>query len=253
MTFRFFLLFFVLCLNKSLISQKHHKDSVPNGGIVYLTDGSVLIGEIVQSTSPYRIRILTGDTLTVEPMITKKLYLPQDITLFGKSKFHYIRGLQFGMYTGFSGNHGRFDISTQYLFNKNWAVGFGLGFHNNSFNFSTANSNHFGNVRSVPVYLYGTYYLTNTFYRPYIKCKIGYSSNNTTFDVNSVEDGLMLEGGLGVSFTSKTQSKFFLELSQYTSHAKGTMRNNNPNGLGDIGFDLWFNRVVFTFGYTFGR
>jgi hypothetical protein len=234
-------------------AQKPHRDSIPQGGKLILTDGTVLLGKIIHTTSPYQIVILTKDTLTVEPMLTDKVYLPTDITLFGKSKFHYNRGLQFGFNTGFSVNHRRFDMELRYMFNKKWAVGLGLGFHNNSFSFSTANSNHNGDVRSIPVYVTGNYFLSNTYFKPYLKAKIGYSNNFTTFDVNSVSDGIILEGGLGVSFTSKTQSKFYLELSQYTTNAKGTMRNNNPNGLGDIGFDLWFNRVVFTFGYTFGR
>ena len=78
-------------------------------------------------------------------------------------------------------------------------------------------------------------------------------NNFKTFNVNSVNDGVMLEGGIGILYNSKSRRKFYMELSQYTVQATGTMRNNDPNGLGDIGFDLWFNRFVFTTGFFIGK
>lgn len=234
------------------IGAQSKKDVIKNGGFLILTDGSIYIGEILNSSAPYKIKIITGDTLTVDAKWLDKIYTPEEITLFYKSKYHYKKGFQATISGGFSSNHGRFDGGFSFL-NNSYEIGLGLGIHNNSFYFSTANSHHFADVKSVPVYLKGNYYFSNNYFKPYVFGKIGYSNNFTTFNVNSVNDGIMLEGGLGVTFTSKNRSKFFIEISQYTNHAKGTMRNNDPNGLGDIGFNIWFYRFALTMGYTIGK
>jgi hypothetical protein len=246
----FIFLFTFYCTNS--INAQNKKEPILNGGFIYLTDGTILVGEIVHPIAPYRIKILTGDTISIEAQLTEKIYLPEEITLFKRAKFHYNKGLIGSFLSGFSTDHRRFDLGLSYLFNQ-FEFGIGLGFQNNSFNFSTANSTHFGDVFSIPFYGKFAYYFSNNYFRPYVFGKIGYSNNFKTFDVNSVSDGIMLEGGVGISFTSKTRNKFFLELAQYTTHATGTMRNNDPNGLGDIGFDLWFNRFVLITGFTFGK
>jgi hypothetical protein len=248
----FFLLVIFGCFTNVRIYAQNKKTVIENGGFIHLTDGSILIGEILKTTSPYQIKILTGDTISVDAQFTSKLYLPDEIALYKKSKFHYKKGYLGSMENGFSNNHRNFDFGFSYLFNQ-YEIGIGVGFHNNSFYFSTANSNHFGDVFSIPLYAKGAYFLSNNYFKPYVFGKIGYSNNFKTFDVNSVNDGVMLEGGIGISFTSKTRSKFYMELSQYTVKASGTMRNNDPNGLGDIGFDLWFNRFIFTTGFRFGK
>jgi hypothetical protein len=229
------------------------KKAIDDGGIIYIVDGSKYVGQFITVTAPYQLLIATGDTLTIHVNHINRIHLPDEIQLFPGSKFHYKKGFQAEFSSAFGGTHAHFDYSLFYLFKKNFSLGIGMGFHNNSFFFSTANSNHFGNVFSIPYYARGNYYFSNRYFKPYVQGKIGYANNFRTFNVNSVVDGLQLECGLGISFTSKTRSKFYIEFSQYALHAKGTMTNNDPNGLGDIGFDIWFNRFIITTGFTFGK
>lgn len=219
-----------------------------------MQDGSVLLGELVSfNESPYKLHIITGDTVTINPLLAKRIYLPEEINLFDKGKWTYKNGLVFNMAIGMSNEHNNFDVDLSYLYRNKFSLGVGLGFHNNFFGVQTTSSFHVGDVRSNTFFAKGQYNILNRSYRIYATGKIGFANHNETNQIPTISDGILLEGGLGIMFASRKRAKYFLELSQYTTHASGVLINNDVNALSDIDFDVWFNRIVFTFGIQFGK
>ena len=225
-----------------------------NGAIFKLHDGSYLIGELVSyNESPYRLKILTGDTVTISPLITKKIYLPNEISIYQKGKYTYKEGLVISLSDGLSSDHNNFDVKAGYLFRNRFEAGAGFGIHSNSFWLQTISSNHFADVVSTAYYVHGKYFIYQSAKKVYATGKFGFANNHRNRQLTSVNNGITMEGGVGVLFASRKRSKYFLELSQYTSHAKGFLISNDVNALSDIEFDVWFHRIVFTFGIQFGK
>ena len=225
-----------------------------NGAIFKLYDGSILVGDLVSyNTSPYRLKILTGDTVTINPLLTHKIYLPNEINIYKKGRYTYKEALVVSLSDGVSSSHNNFDIKAGYITRNKFEVGLGFGIHSNSFWLRTISSTQFADIVSTTYFLHGKYFIYQGAQKYYVTGKLGYANNHTNRRLPVVTDGITMEGGVGVLFASRKRSKYFLELSQYTSHATGMLVSNDVNALSDISFDVWFNRIVFTFGVQFGK
>lgn len=79
----------------SVFSFAQHK-RIHDGAIIYLIDGSKLVGELVENNkSDLKLKLISGDVVTLLPKHRRKTYLPEEIVLFNGSKFHYQKGFFF--------------------------------------------------------------------------------------------------------------------------------------------------------------
>ncbi len=249
---RFIFLFYLLT-SLSGYTQNMSKPQ-EKGAIFKLYDGTIAVGKLLSfNESTYKLKIITGDTLTIDPFITTKIYLPEEINLYGKGRYSYKKGLKGSFAIGVSPEHSNFDFSGSYILNSKFSFGGGFGFHNNSFSIQTVSSAHWGNIFSRTYFVNGQFFFTNRAQRIYATGKLGYSDHRETRQLPILSDGIVLEGGVGLEFSSKNKVKYFIELSQYTSNAKGALVSNDVNALSDIEFDIWFHRIVFTMGIQIGK
>jgi hypothetical protein len=155
---------------------------------------------------------------------------------------------------GFSTNHTDIEAYLGYLFREDIEVGLGIGFHTNFLDIPASNTFALIDVESYPIFVSGKYFVMPQYIRkPYVKLTVGYNNNSKGLSLSQVSSGPMFEAGLGVAFSSKRKTKFFMELLQYSSYAKGSIPNINVNSLSDIDFDVWFNQIVFKFGMFIGK
>lgn len=228
--------------------------AIEGATMVWLKDGSKIIGVETDENEDYRkIKIVTGDTVTIKPNVIRKIYQPNDIALFNRAKFHYKQGGLIHANIGASDGFGSFDISYSKRFRGKFELGAGVGFHSNSFFFSTTSSFHWVTVQSAPIFVQGRYLINTGKYMFYAKGRLGYANNFDSWGITQVKDGFMLDASIGCMFATKRRYKYFVELGQYTSYASGMAINRDPMGLSDIGFKMWFNNVNLTFGIEIGR
>ena len=239
-----------------IYSMSYGQKNVPleNGSIFWLNDGSKLIGKLVNDIqSTKQIEIITGDTISLRSDMVKKQYLSEDVSIYNNAKFHYKKGFLYNYSIGFANLHSNTDLSINKRFNNKFEIGFGLGFHYNELQFRTSSSRHWISVNSIPIFAQGKYIFNEGNKRFYVRGKIGYANNlDSGWGLTSLRNGVMLDGGFGITLPSKNRFKYYFELSQYTSSASGTLTNFEPNAISDIEFNTWYNRVVVTFGIEIG-
>ncbi|MBL4706276.1 MAG: hypothetical protein JKY54_17240 [Flavobacteriales bacterium] len=250
------ILFILLAAVVGFSSQSYAQKNKPieGGAVFWLNDGSKIIGKLLDDDLWNRqVEIVTGDTINIDHGLITKLYLPQDIALYKRSRFHYKRGGLLNFSMGASEGNVAFNLSYNQRISQRLEFGGGIGYHYNSFNFSTANEMYFVGVHSMPMFVQGKYIFRFGPRIFYAKARLGYANNYRSWGITQVKDGITMHGAVGLTFSSKSRLKHFIELGQYTSHASGVARNFSGNALSDIGFNVWFNNVVVTYGIEIGR
>jgi len=230
-------------------------DPQENGSIFYLNDGSKLIGKVIYDFDDTKhIEIITGDTVTLQSGLINKQYLFDEVSIYNNARFHYKKGVLLNYSMGFARLHYNTDFSLNMRFDNRFEIGIGLGFHYNELDFRTSSSSHWLTVNSIPFFAQGKYILNDGNKRFYLRGKLAYAYNKLpSWNIISINNGVMLDGALGLMVSTKRRFKYYLELSQYTCSASGTLENFETNAISDIDFDVWFNRVVFTLGIEIGR
>lgn len=248
------LVLFILGLTSNLQAQ--------NKAIIKLYDGSKIVGTYVEDTldkNTYNVVLITGDTVSIHDRFIASSRLPKDVNVFSKSKFHYKDGAFLHSNIGLSpGRHFTWNIGFSYIFKNKFEIGADLGVSNNTFIVPGTTFSQWVSVTGFPITLTGKYYLVNESSRLYLKGAVGSTNSITTWEVRDVNNSFTAEGGIGISFASKSRTKWYLELGQYTAHARGIARNwqwdwtTEQTSSSDINFNVWFNRVVFRVGVLFG-
>lgn len=171
------------------------------------------------------------------------------------------------------------DFSTNWKF-KDVELGLGTGIHNNSIPIKIQDIDLIIDPTTSPQYLQAKYNLTDSYMRFYLKGVVGLilsnpfsnqsstssssiiTSNNNTTVVNNnslnnfgtrVDNGVLLEGAIGVTFPSKKKVKHYLELSQYSQRISGVHNDAFNSNVSDVNFNIWINRIQLTYGITIGR
>jgi hypothetical protein len=257
----FLLLFFLGATSWSTVSAQKNAP-VPRGSLFWLQDGSFFKGQLVddEETAPWKVRIITGDTLNITAEWVDKMLLPSEVNLYRNSSYH-IRNGYVGLFSwGFSNAHTNLDLGVAKRFKDKIELGVGLGYHYNTFTVNTGSTFIAANINSIPLFVHGRYYLNQDKNRFYAKGRIGIANNLNTWEIQSIRPGFMGDLGIGLEFATKTSGKYFLELTQYTSKSRGVGRNWNwnPNGNGngdftDFAFNAWHHRIVLTVGANFGK
>jgi len=244
----------ILIVSSAITARAQSKHAIENGCIVKTRYQGKIRGSLAEQNSrQWTVVDYNGDSIRIIPLDIKKVYLPDEITLFKRKRFHYNKGglLNHSLGLGLGGVH--WNLSYNRRFAEKFEIGFGLGVHQNSFYFSTSNSRHDVQVASFPLYVQGKYMFRTGKKLWYGKLRAGWANNLNTWMTYDTTDGLLLEGGLGVTFKSKTRMKRYLEMTQYFSRASGMARDDGGTALSDIGFKIWFVNFMVTYGIEIGR
>jgi hypothetical protein len=183
----------------------------------------------------------------------KKVYNSDEVKIYNKSKFHYKNGILLNFGLGIGGNSSSFNISINKRFSNSFEFGLGTGTFRNNY-FLPINSNNI-NVVSIPIFASGKFIINKGKRAWYTKGQIGYTFNQKTFNLDHVENGILIEPSIGVTLSSKRRIKHYFQLSQNISHASGSFTFQTPNeSIPTTGsFDIWFNGTFFTYGIEIGR
>ena len=229
------------------------KRPIENGSMFKLKDGSKISGEYIGFNNDlHLVKIITGDTLNISEDFVSRHYLPERIDYFGKQRFTYKSGYLFNAQVGVSEEHANMDFEWSKFVRPRFTLGLGIGFHlNNTFVWIPNNSFDI-RVKSLPIFASSRYYLTQNKRRIYATGRAGYVFNRDVETVNNMKNGFMLEGGLGIEFSTKYQTKHYLQFTQYTSTASGSVSSFGMAQVTQATFDIWFNSFNVTYGITVG-
>lgn len=182
-----------------------------------------------------------------------KTYLNSRVKVFNKNKFHYRKGLLLDLNLGLSPKTFGFNVGLNKRFSNNVELGLGIGIFNNFYILPIDDI--FLDITSFPVYGSFKYILLKRKKAIYMKGRLGYTFNSKSFNINQIDNGILVEPSIGVSFSSKNRIKHYIQLSQHISHAKGDFSVNRPNNNFPIvgSFDIWFNGTMLTYGIEIGK
>lgn len=208
----------LLCmlLASSLFAQKKH----PNEDVVYLQNGSVLRGEILDSipAGNIRVRILGGSVLVypmaevariasepsnnfvrilAEKHVPKSrgfYHLPQAALLFGENQWGDLN-------IGFTLQH-----TSGYRFNRFLGVGLGLGLE------QYVNGNSAAPVWSIPLYAEVRGHLLDRSFSPFYSVALGYGQPIGSGNAGSSSGGIYFNPAIGLRFPSTKLGHVTLDL-----------------------------------------
>ncbi|MFT7614965.1 MAG: hypothetical protein ACI9J3_003953 [Parvicellaceae bacterium] len=249
-----FLLLGSFVLIQTISYGQKNNPPIVNGSVFFLNNGDRIRGKLIKrDLDQKKVVTYAGDTVSIELSEIKKMYLPEDITLYRRKRFHYKQGGLVNASLGVSDGAVKFHVAYVKRFSNLYDIGAGLGINENYFSFHTSNGRHWISVQSMPIYALGKYYFWRHKKMWYAKGLIGYANNYNTWSTSKMKDGLMWEAAVGFTFKSRRIYKHYVELSQYSSYASGFARNFDANAISDIGFEIRFYRFMFTYGIEFGR
>lgn len=184
----------------------------------------------------------------------RKLYTSESIRLYPHKKFRYKKGLLFRMQTSFSENNNSIDFNFGKRFANRLEIGLGLGLHHNYYyGLQVPGSRINIDVFSIPTYATVQYIIRPARRSIVVRTSVGINNNNNGPFISELSNGLFARGSIGILFSSRNRMKSYLMLSQYTSKAKGTINTEINNQPATIGFDIWYNQFLFTYGIEIGR
>lgn len=206
-------------------------------------NGSTLEYHLLNDTALYRTELLN----------IKKIYFGSEVRIYNKNKFHYRNGYILNLGVGLGGYASSFFASINKRFSNKFEVGLGIGNLDNYYELPINYSSIL--IRSTPIYLHAKYLINEGKRMWYINSKAGYTLNRKMNQLDASKNGILIEPGFGLIFSSKSRTKHYFQLSQSISKASGTftfidMTSNIPiTG----GYNIWFNGTFFTYGIEIGR
>lgn len=234
----------------------HTTAQINNGTVLELYGGSIIKGELLHTDSLYHLKLLDGTTINIKKHSVEKILTPDGITLFSNGKYNYKRGFLFYANVGFAQDHSSGNLSFAKPIIDELEVSLGLGIHSNWLGVPIANGISFSEIISYPVFVSAKYYvLPKAIRRPYVIGTVGYNNNSqdASWGMSNLSSGPLFEMGLGMSFSSKRRTRFYCEIVQYNSYAKGSMVPGSFDVLSEtIDFKVWFNKIVFRTGIFIG-
>lgn len=228
--------------------------------IVYLKDGSIYRGEIIEENDAYLYMVIVdGQTIGVpQGEIRRTRTMQADRYLFHKGgRYHKKKGIFWNVELGsnvFSegvSDHASFLVG--YRFNKRWSAAAGVGSELNTTNIAGFQVE----TQFSSFFLYGRYYLADSRRRPYIYSRLGYGKGPDTeeqFNSGRHSGGFQAQNGLGIHFSSRKSFRFIIGMGVHTQYTNG-----EQFFLDDFGSEIkveydnfWLNHIVLKFGIEFG-
>jgi len=239
-------------------SVSQHNKVVENGAVfkfkrLWYKHNMVYGSLLLNDNDVQNIETTDGDTVSFPLDSARKYYLPEQIRLYNNGRYHYKKGKIKNLSFGVSRDHINIDFVYGFRLNKHFDIGIGTGMDHNSFEFFTSNDHHFINTVGAPLFVQGKYNFYNGRKCFYLKGKVGMTNNAENANIIRINNGLLLEGGVGMLFASRLRTRFYFEFSQYTSNAVGAANIPHPDILSDVEFNVWYNRFLFTLGVEFGK
>lgn len=221
--------------------------------VIYLTNGSVIRGDVIEQTQEeIKIKIAGGSVLvykmseveriTKEEKTLKEKKRDRDFT---SPKLGYYHAVNFGLLPG-QGEFGTFAFggSLHYVLGYQYKpiIGAGIGVGADSYIYSE--------IRSViPVYLEARGYLQNQPFAPYycLQAGYGFALINDTWNMTDASGGIMIHPKIGFRFPSRTNAAFTAEIGYLFQKASFTF----DDWQGRYQDDVSFRRVSVRFGVLF--
>lgn len=249
--------FLLLILLGWFFSIDSHAQKLSNRMDNYLMldyyDGSKFLGHMINDfgNSIWKIKIATGDTISVNPQLASNVLSAQSALIFKKRKYHLLKGTYFFITQSFRGGTNfstQIDFTAAKTLNTRWSVGAGLGFSTHEFLDLTG----FLEFRSFTnFYSYGRYYINHGKLRWFTDLKAGFAVASNTWD-EQYSGGAYIQPGIGVTLTSRKKFKWQFGLSQYLLNSSG-----EDSGFDNFGnpifqeYNIWFNRTMFSIGFVY--
>lgn len=140
---------------------------------------------------------------------------------------------------------------------KRWfELGAGIGYHHSSVKFYSSSDRHTIGLASIPTYITATVYAYHDDNRAfYLKGNYGIANNlNGPRNTRAKNfSSIMFQAGVGYKFLYDNIDRYvYVELSQYSSTAKGTYKDTDTYNA-NIDYNLQFYGVVLSVGVNLNR
>ena len=245
----------LLCLVLPNSIQAQTSESVPIEDVVYLKDGSVFKGIIIDEDGSFiQMDILEGNRIDIAKRNVRKQMSNDNYLFHSRGRYHYTTGFFGALNIGFSPSETNVSEHVSFLlgyrFHKRFSAAIGLG---NELTTSTVGGFEVETNFS-SYYLYGRYYLADYRRRPFVYARAGYGSGPDE-DSESGRHGGGVQGqiGAGIHFASKRRSRFILSLGYHVQNTSGQQFFLDTFGnevLVNYNY-LWVNSFVLKFGIEF--
>ncbi|MFK7809882.1 MAG: hypothetical protein AB8F74_18895 [Saprospiraceae bacterium] len=237
------------------VADAQHKNDV-----VFLKDGSIYKGEIIEENDAYiYMVVIDGQTIGIpQEEIRRSRVMRAERYLFHKGgRYHKKKGIFWNVQMGgnvFSeGTSEHVNFTLGYRFNQRWSAGAGFGSELHSTNVAGFQVE----TQFSSFFVYGRYYLGDNRRRPYVYSRLGYGAgpgSSSEFNSGRHSGGFQAQSGLGIHFASRKSSKFIIGLGFHTQYTNGEQFFLNDFG-GEIKVEydnLWLNHLALKFGIEFG-
>jgi len=245
----------LLFIANTHLVQAQRDEGVPIEDVVYLKDGSVYKGIIVDEDGSFiYMDVLEGNRIDIAKWRIRKKLSNDNYLFHSGGKFHYTKGFFGGFSIGFSvaeenvSEH--VSLLLGYRLNKRFSVAVGLGNE-----LSTSNLSGFDVETSFSsYYLYGRYYPTDFKRRPFVYARAGYGSGpDEESESGRHGGGVQAQAGVGIHFASRRRSRFILSLGYHVQNTSGQQffLDTFGNEVLVNYDDIWVNNFVLKFGIEF--
>ena len=237
-----------LLISVSIIAQKPVRD------VIYLNNGSIIRGNIIEISENKTLKIESGDNVLVFDMaevqrVTKEKYSAVPFIESVPKKSGYINITSFGILTGPKESTSMAPISIETvnacrLLNK-YSLGLGLGLD-------------IYDKMHVPVFLDCRYQVFNRNISPLIIFKGGYSlpagrdnNFNYYYSESYSKGGPMLGAGAGLQFRINSNNLVVISLAWRYQHLVTTEVRRNNDDKWTYDHSVKYNRLEIKFGFCF--
>lgn len=210
--------------------------------VIYLKDGGILRGEIIEmiSDSAIRIEITGGNVFVVQMSDVDRVTEEEPVAGSYYKHSGYINQIGADILTSESTTTLRFQMLNGYRFNPNFAAGVGIGYI--PFNDPLA---------LIPVYLELNYHFLRANTTPFVFLRSGYNFSLHPDDEMDIEDhrgGWMFNPGIGIHFSRESDFQWYMNAGYNLNNASFDQEGFNNETLVT---DLKYKRVMFGIGFSF--
>lgn len=215
--------------------------------VVYLKDGSILRGEIIEQTSNESLKIeIAGYNILVIQMeevekITQER--PPKARMFKEEGYVNFTGLDY--LPGELGSAIRFQMVNGYQIDPNFSMGIGIGY-----------TNYNDPLSAIPLFLDLKYKLLKANTTPFLYLKPGYSfsllmnesgETNNRNEIESHKGGRTINAGIGLNFIVNENIGWYFSL----GYSRDNLSYKEMQNIRTVETEITYSRVMFGFGLTF--
>lgn len=222
--------------------------------VVYLTNGSIIRGDVIEQTKEViKIEIAGGSILVYKMEEVEKIIKEEKVLKFKKKERDYqikdtgyFHSISFGFLPGRNAQFGNFAFggSLHYTFGYQYKriLGVGIGVGTDAYIYN--------NIQNIfPVYLEARGYFSDKPFSPYYRVDVGYgfTTVGNSWNIIDASGGLYVHPKIGFRFPSRSNAAFVMELGYSHQGAKYTY----DDWQGRYEDSMAFRRVSLLFGILF--